>query len=108
MASETPATWAISLVVVPRKPWLEKRVMATRRSWSRRSSPAMRVLGTNEVSPGVLIGLLTLCLPAYLSALNEQSKYLLTIQIQALSSGLSEGCIDPDLALRGCTDSQQD
>src|SRR5688500_16222298 len=82
MASETPAAWAISLVVVPRKPRLEKRLTATRRICRRRSSPAIRALfGAHKGSVGVLIGLLTLGLFPLLHC--NQSKYLLTTRCQS-------------------------
>jgi hypothetical protein len=65
IASETLAASAISLVVVPRKPFFEKRLTATARIWSRRSSPAIRALTVPS---------LVICLPKTGLSLSSHAK----------------------------------
>src|SRR5574341_678280 len=71
MASETPAAWAISLVVVPRKPRCENNRIATRKICSRRFSPVMRApLDAAPLPESLLVtvfsGLASLEVSAYL------------------------------------------
>ena len=83
MASETPAAWAISLVVVPPKPRCEKRPTAIRRIWSFLSSADMRE--AFAAPPSFLLVVISL-FSTGVTTWQFQSKYLLTTGSHPLSS----------------------